>query len=162
MDPLKSMCRAVKERGKKWCEWGGESDTFTPSCQFACGPLSLHYPVLSLLHRPPTRFSCLVFRLWNLSQGRPCHQGWKTGEGREEGMRIEVGKDLGVEMWRQMERCHHTGRWIALKYCIIHQNLNDVSGLSRPIINTTRDDKNQTKIFITSLFFISLKIFFTS
>ena len=42
-----------KKKKEKECEQGGESDTFTPSCQLACGPLSLHYPALSALHHPP-------------------------------------------------------------------------------------------------------------
>lgn len=59
--PPKWMYRAVRETAiKEWeCEHGGESDTFTPCCQFACEPLLLHYPVLALLHRPP-----LSSRVW--------------------------------------------------------------------------------------------------
>lgn len=57
------MYRAVKELAEKKrmkaCERGGESDTLTPSCQFACGPLSQHYPALSLLHHLP-----LGSRVW--------------------------------------------------------------------------------------------------
>lgn len=75
----------TQKKRVKECDRGGESDTFTPSWQFACGPLSLPYLVLLLLHRPPSSLSCLVFRLWNLSQSKLCHKGWKTERAKKRG-----------------------------------------------------------------------------
>lgn len=65
--PSKGDVHSSKRKGKKKrernSERGGESDTITPSCQFVCGPLSLHYPVFSLLHRSPLGSRCLVYGL---------------------------------------------------------------------------------------------------
>lgn len=62
-EDVQSSKRSGKKKRVKECECGGESDTFTPSCQFARGPLLLHYPVLLLLHRPPLGSLCLLFKL---------------------------------------------------------------------------------------------------
>lgn len=93
--PQKAMFREEKERAKtgqkkkrvKEYEQGGESDTFTPSCQFACGPPSLW--VLGCFFCPPLS-PCLVLSLKS-KPGYVVSEEMKAGEGRDE----RLGKTWG-------------------------------------------------------------------
>lgn len=83
--PPKRMYRAVKvrakKRGKKGWKCVSEEARVTPSHPVISLLLGLSRCTMPFSHSfiaLPSWFSCLVFRLWNLSQGRPCHQGWKT------------------------------------------------------------------------------------
>lgn len=69
-----------EKKSERVRERGGESDTFTPSCQIACGPLLIH----SFLHAPP--FWVLVFGFLTVKskQEQEISPGMKDGEGREE------------------------------------------------------------------------------
>lgn len=76
----------AKKRVKEY-EQGGESDTFTPSCQFACGPPSLW--VLGCFFCPPLS-PCLVLSLKS-KPGYVVSEEMKAGEGRDE----RLGKTWG-------------------------------------------------------------------
>lgn len=95
----------------------GESDTLTPSCQFARGPLLPHPP-------SPCGTSCLIFKPRNLSRGKKLRQGWKTaGQGR--GGR---GTDLEVETSRLLKRSAQSGDgWFRQNNMSSSKNSSDVS-----------------------------------
>lgn len=106
------------KKGEKECEWGGESGTFTPSCQFSCGPLSPHYPALVLLHRPPSSVLMFGFQTVKSKPGQAVSPGMKDSRGSEEGMRkTRLGKTWGWKCegaWRDFIR--YTGDGALLKY----------------------------------------------
>ena len=95
MDPLNSLYRAVKEKAKK-CEQGGESDIFTPSCQFVC------------LSRCPIPFShslivphlVLVFGFHSVKSkpGQAVSPGMKDGRGHRRGDESRGWERPGLEM----------------------------------------------------------------
>lgn len=91
---LKRRCSEKKKKGQKQgkkrvkeYEQGGESDTFTPSCQFACGPPSLW--VLGCFFCPPLS-PCLVLSLKS-KPGYVVSEEMKAGEGSDE----RLGKTWG-------------------------------------------------------------------
>lgn len=64
---------------------------------------------------PPLSVLVFGFQTVKSKPGQAVSPGMKDGEGREEGMGIEVGKDQGVKMWRVLVRFHRTGDgWLFL------------------------------------------------
>lgn len=110
-----------KKKKARVRESGGESDTLTPTCQFGLGPLAAQRPPpLS----PTLWFSCLIFKLRNLSRGTKLRQGWKTARAEERGSRSRPGGgnvQAPAEVWSQW-------RWMVFpKQYVIQQKSNDVS-----------------------------------
>lgn len=101
-----------------------------PVVSLLVGPLLLNYPGLSLLHRPPLG-SLFGFQAVKSKPGQAVSPGMKDGEGREKGMRNRGWERPGGGNVEGAGEISSDRRWIALpKYCVIHQTLNDVSGIS--------------------------------
>lgn len=103
----------------------GESDTLTPTCQFACGPLLLPRPPLTLW------FSCLISKLRNLSGGK------KTRDERRQGQRTGGrGTDLEVGTSRLLKRSHQSGDgWFSQNNMSSSKNSSDVSWIYTRQVN---------------------------
>lgn len=109
-------------------ERGGESDTFTPSCQIACGPLLIH----SFLHAtPPFWVPVFGFLTVKSKQEQEISPGMKDGEGREEQIRNRgCEKPWGGKVEPPGEIWPDWRRIVTPKLCIIHHHVDDVSWMS--------------------------------